>query len=185
MEVILPREVDIDRQLLPGSIQRDINLVESVAELRAQMEASNSAAIRVKRKIMVVSAILAVGTLFYSFKSETSTEKKANFAKYLKYIGSALAVLSLVKAASSKENKLKVVPHSSEFSAKDKAYSYFKSVNETSESTPFMKLVIKSILDLMVATKLVKPYDISNKQKELMTNSGDMNKSIKNAIITY
>lgn len=181
MEVVLPREVEIDRQLLPGSVQREINLVDSVAELRAQMEASNSAAAKAKNRVMIVTAILAIGTLFYAFK----TENKSNFAKYLKYIGSALAVMSLIKGASSRENKLKIVPHSSEFSAKDRAYSYFKSVKSAPEGSPFMKLVVKSILDLMIATKLVEPYEVKTKQKELLSNPTNMNEGIKNAIITY
>lgn len=205
MEIIMPRESEIDRQLLPGSVLRDINLVESVAELRKQMEDSNSAVIRTKKRIMIVSAILAIGVLFFAFKTDpiksddareyiksskskakSAISNRAKLAKYLKLIGTALAVLSLVKGASNKENKIKVVPSSKDFSHEDKVYSIFMKVSEANNNSPFMRLVVKAILDVLIASKMIEPYEIRNKQMDLKSGkNSDLDANIINSIIYY
>lgn len=203
MEVILPRESEIDRQLLPGSVMRDINLVESVAELRKQMEESNSAIVRTRRRIMIVSAILAIGALFFAFKSEpvrtsdvkdylrstsdkarTGLSNRAKLAKYLKLMGTALAVLSLIKATS--QNKINVVPSTKDFSEQDKEYSVIHKINDIHSNSPFMQLVVKAILDVLIASKMIEPYEVKQKQRELRnTQSADLDANIMKAIIQY
>lgn len=205
MEVILPRNEEIDRQLLPGSVMRDINLVESVAELRKQMEESNSAIIRTRRRIMIVSAVLAVGALFFAFKADpvksgdvkdyfkSSSDKvksgmsnRGKLAKYLKLMGTALAVLSLIKATSNSENKIKVVPSTKDFSANDKLYSALHKINDIHSKSPFMQLVVKAILDVLIASKMIEPYEVRQKQKELRSDQrADLDANIMKAIIQY
>lgn len=182
MEVINPREEEINRQLLPGSSSRDVNLVNSVAELRKQMEDSNSAIIRSRRRIMLASSILALGTLFFAFKSDGGTK----LAKYLKLIGSAFALLSVVKGTSSQEGRIKLVPSSKDFSHSDRVYSLLRKVQDIHENSLFAKAVVRFILDFMIAYKLIEPYELKSKQAELRNNrNSDIEPHIIKAIIQY
>lgn len=180
MQEIQSREYERKLQLLPGSAEREAALVDSVEELKAQMDQANednsNKAKSTRNKFLVVSTIVIVGGLFLS---------GVKLSTLLKSLGTVLAIGALVKGANNSDHLIKELPRSDEFSAMDRAYTWLGRLNRRYNKSEFLQLIVKATLDTMVATKLIKPQEIRDKQNILKSNRVRIKDDVKEAILSY
>lgn len=171
---VQPSGYEEDLQLLPGSKLRDAALVDSIDELKAQMEADNNRISKSRNKITVVVTLIAVVGLFLV---------GGKYRTAIRWIGSALGLLALVNGANNAQTRMKVMPTSDQFSAKDRAYNFIDSMfsNKPSLVQSTTNVVIRSL----IATKLIKPSELRVKQNLLKTNKGKVSSEVRNAVINY
>lgn len=177
MQEIQSREYERKLQLLPGSEAREAALVNSVEELKAQMELANKRSRLVyNRNIMIIiTTVIIVGSIFLS---------TLKVSKLLKYLGAALSISALIESANS-NNLVNEVPSVDNFSAMDRAYSFLTKVNDYYNTSDFLKLVVKVTLDTMIALELIKPVEMKVKQSLLKNNKSKVRADIKEAILDY
>lgn len=182
MQEIHSREYERKLQLLPGSEEREAALVDSIEELKLQMEEANrkSKVIYTRNKIILISTVVLTSMIFLSSLKRP---------KLLATIGSLLSISALIKGANSRSLVKEVPDAENNFSATDRAYSFIHKVNGFYNKSEFLRLVVKVTLDIMIATKLIKLSEIKVKQDLLKTNKlkleKNINEDIKGAILEY
>lgn len=173
---VQPSGYEDNLQLIPGSELRDAALVESIDELKAQMDLANNKIVKRRKMLLVATSVVAIAGIFlYGGK----------LAKGLKYIGILLGVVGMIKGATNAKNSIQQMPHSKDFSARDRAYSFMGDLFAMNDKQKLIGLITNVTLGLLLASKLIKPSDILEKKVLIRSNRSNLSADIKTAILNY
>lgn len=202
MEVIEPGSVQRTERLLPGSAERRQLEVNSLQQLKDQLDQANSKSNRRKRAInnaIIVASIASIlGLVIFGQEKETvldnvnsgkipgSSSAKPNswtLRKTLRYIAMALSIGGLVRGIA-KSDKLDVIePDGTRQIPK---YSEREPVREQTEEDKFRVMTVRATLDTLIASGVVSKESIKNRAKAHSFRRPDtVSKAVLKEIVKY
>ena len=202
MEVIEPGSVQRTERLLPGSAERRRLEVNSLQQLKDQLDQANSKSNRRKRAInnaIIVASIASIlGLIVFGQEKETvldnvnsgkipgSSSAKPNswtLRKTLRYIAMALSIGGLVRGIA-KSDKLDVIePDGTRQIPK---YSEREPVREQTEEDKFRVMTVRATLDTLIASGVVSKESIKNRAKAHSFRRPDtVSKAVLKEIVKY
>lgn len=206
MEVIEPGSVQRTERLLPGSAERRQLEVNSLQQLKDQLDHVNSKSNRRKRAInnaIIVASIASIlGLVIFGQEKETvlenvksgkipgvnpgSSSAKPNswtLKKTLRYIAMALSIGGLIRGIA-KSDKLDVIePDGTRQIPK---YSEREPVREQTEEDKFRVMTVRATLDTLIASGVVSKESVKNRAKAHSFRKPDtVSKAVLKEIVKY
>jgi hypothetical protein len=191
IEQIQPNSYNKQINLLPGSDERKAKLVDSLDELKSQMDKDNRKAdqkTRTINKYIIVTSIGVATTLLLTGNNTDKKDKKGNSIKrVLRTAGTILSIGGMIKGISSMGNSyVDVIEKNSNIKTDlDKNYSYSNKVSNEDRSK-LVELAVTSVMDLILKLKLMSTSDMKNKTRSLKYKSAKgITKKVIEEILSY
>lgn len=169
LKVIEPGKVQKRERLLPGSKERESIKVESLEELKKELEVENKKANK-KRKFFIKTVVLStMASLIYSliFKpSELESDKKniySSIKKILKYLGWGITAFSLIRGfKDSKASKIEIINPGE---VKKPDFNIKKEGEKEDTFKDIRSLTVKATLDTLLESNLITEKQLKNRAK--------------------
>jgi hypothetical protein len=169
---IQPNSYNKQINLLPGSDERKAKLVNSLEELKSQMDKDNKESdlkTRTINKYIIVTSIGIAATLLLSNKSNSKKDKgESDIKKLIKTIFTVLSIGGMIKGISGMGNSyVEVIERNSNIKLeKDKTYSSLNSIKNKKQDL-FIELASYSVIDLSLKLGLMSKTDVKSTARVL------------------
>lgn len=188
IEIIEPSKYMREIQLLPGTEERKLKLVDSLNELKAQMDKANREASAKQRRLnnlIIAGSLVALVFMIYPNSRSNNKDEKSKAVKIFKFFGWALSIGAFIKGFNGRANSITVI----EPKPKDENYSFdshYSSFDKKSATDKLRLLLVKAFIDVLLKFEFISRLELKAKLTNLKyKNTSEANKKLINAMIDY